>query len=419
MIKEVSNNLSTEQAQLDWLAQATGRVPLPDREIREHLAPALLATIGGSAGFNSALAQVGRLTVSRVNRTRAGGFQALLSGTHVQQVVRLGTDETGRITSLLLTVHHPAPQSWEAVDAWLSGFGSRVSFAAAEIDSNGICRVVHGINAETPRPIGSAFKLYVLGALGRAVAQGRAQWDERLAIRNSYKSLLSGVMQHRPDGETLSLAEFADYMMGISDNTATDHLIHRLGREAVEREFTLLGHRQPAANIPLLTTRAMFQFKCGADCGAVHRYAASPPAKRRAMLEQLESLPLPRVQQAWQEPRHIDDIEWFASAADLCRAYAGLWRLYQPPIDHALTCNDEGLALDATMFPTVWSKPGSEPGVMSLNYLVRTATGRTLVASLTVSDPTGGLTRSVDLALPVIRGAFHLLEASELIGAER
>jgi len=71
------------------------------------------------------------------------------------------------------------------------------------------------------------------------------------------------------------------------------------------------------------------------------------------------------------------------------------------------------------MFPTVWSKPGSEPGVMSLNYLVRTATGRTLVASLTVSDPTGGLTRSVDLALPVIRGAFHLLEASELIGAER
>jgi hypothetical protein len=398
------------------MVQATRRVPLPDSEIREHLAPALLAAVGGPEGFNAALAAVGHLTLSGVQRARTGGLQAILSGVDAQRMVRLGSDESGRIGGLLVTLHQPPPESWEEVDTRLAGLAARVSFGASEIAPDGTCRLVHGVDAETARPIGSAFKLYVLAALGRAVALGLADWGEQLAIRDDWKSLPSGVLQDRSEGEALSLAEFADPMMGISDNTATDHLIHRLGRDAVERELALLGNRHPDANIPFLTTRAMFQFKCGADPIAAGRYLALPQEGRRAMLEEMERLPLPQLQKAWPEPRHIDDIEWFASATDICRAYAGLLQLDQPQIDHALTRNDEGLTLDETRFPTVWSKPGSEPGVLCLSYLARTATGRTLVTSLSLSDPAptaGDLARFVDLALSVIRGAFDLLESSE------
>lgn len=57
----------------------------------------------------------------------------------------------------------------------------------------------------------------------------------------------------------LTLAEFADHMVSISDDTATDHLIHHLGREAVQRQLALFGHCRPEAGTPLLTTRAMFR----------------------------------------------------------------------------------------------------------------------------------------------------------------
>ena len=47
---------------------------------------------------------------------------------------------------------------------------------------DGTCEPVEGVSADTVRPLGSGFKLYVLGALARAVRTGRASWDQQLAI---------------------------------------------------------------------------------------------------------------------------------------------------------------------------------------------------------------------------------------------
>jgi hypothetical protein len=113
----------------------------------------------------------------------------------------------------------------------------------------------------------------------------------------------------------------------------------------------------------------------------------------------------------WAEPRDIDDVESFASAADICRAYAGLFALDQPEIGHALATTDEGLNLEQSRFTTVWFKPGREVGVQSQNYLARTVDGRVYAVSLLVSDPATAfdIDDMTARGLSVIRHAFGLL----------
>ncbi|MEV4014520.1 serine hydrolase [Nonomuraea angiospora] len=413
MIDETAAGTSRPPAedQLDWLLDASLRGPLPDGEIRRHLAPALLAAIGGPDGFNAALAAVGPLTLRETLTTQPDQVQAAVRGHTTGYRIAVHVEAAGRVDNMHLTPDEPEPTSWTEIDTRLAELGARVSFAAAQIEPDGQCRIAHGLDADTQRPIGSAFKLYVLGALAQAVAEGWLSWNEQLAIRDEYKSLPSGTLQNRPAGTTLPLSEYADHMISISDNTATDHLIHRLGRDAVRRQLSLFGHRQPDANVPILTTKAFFQLKATSEHGRTRQYLALPTHQRIAAVLELERLPLPEVHETWSEPRYIDQIEYFASPADICHAYAGLLRLDQPEIHHALSLNDDGLHLDALQFPAVWYKGGSEPGVVTLHYLARTADGRALATSLMVSDPTTA-PDTIDVAAKsqsIVRGAFHLL----------
>lgn len=403
--------VTTADEQLGWLVTASARIPLSENEIQQRVAPALLTASGGTAGFNAAAGAVGPLTVVRAATAahRADHARSVVRGGGRDYLLTVRVDGTGRISHLELTPDEVLPASWPEVDTLLTALSGRVSFAAAALEPDGTCRIEHGFNPDTLRPIGSGFKLYVLGALGQAVTEGRASWSESLAIREDHKSLPSGILQDRPAGDALPLADHADLMMSISDNTATDHLIHRLGRDAMVRQLRLFSHQQPHVNEPFLTTKAFFQFRFRTT--EERRYLSMPVAERLGVLEQLEQLPLPDTSQPWTAPRNIDGIEWFASPADICRAYAGLLRLDQPEIGHALSLDTGGLGLDPDEFPTVWYKPGSEPGVMTLNYLARNASGRAMAVSLMVSDLTEPLDSMDTLAegRHIIRGAFHLL----------
>ena len=50
-------------------------------------------------------------------------------------------------------------------------------------------------------------------------------------------------------------------MISISDNTATDHLLHHLGRRNVEGQMVAMGHGTPQRNRPLLSTREMVMLR--------------------------------------------------------------------------------------------------------------------------------------------------------------
>lgn len=403
--------VTTPEQQLSWVLDVSGRIPAPEAEIREHVTSELLAAAGGPAGFNAALGGLGRLTLVEILAAQPDGLDAQVRGRTDEYLLQLHVEQGGRIDGLRISLNDPPPTSWAQVNEQLAALGARVSFTASEIGANGRCQVVHGVNENVARPLGSAFKLYVLGALGKAVADHRASWSERLAIRDDWKSLPSGVLQNDPAGTEHTLAEYADKMISISDNTATDHLIHRLGRDAVQRQVLLFGNRQPLANIPFLTTKALFELKATDDYPArADAYLALPRFARFAAVDALERLPLTGLH-GWEQPEKIDQLEWFGSPADMCRAFSGLRKENQAEIDHALSINDAGIGLDRTRFPTVWFKGGSEPGVLTLNFLARTANGRTLVTSVMVSDPVHPLDENhvAGVGLAVAKGAFQLM----------
>ncbi|MEV4316198.1 serine hydrolase [Actinocrispum sp. NPDC049592] len=406
----VAAAVPTAEQQLDWVLDASGRVPLPENEIREHVAQVLLDAVSGPAGVNAALTSLGRLTLDKIVVSQPNVVQANVHAPADDYLMSVHTDQSGLIDGLRASPNNPAPTSWSEVDAKLSALGARVSFGASEIVADGQCRVVHGVGEQVQRPLGSAFKLYVLGALGKAVAEHRASWTEQLAIRDDWKSLPSGVLQNDPAGTQHTLAEYADKMISISDNTATDHLIHRLGRDAVQRQLFAFGNQRPQANIPFLTTKAMFELKATQYPARADAYLALPEWAKPVAVNALERLPLTGLA-GWQKPEKIDQIEWFGSPNDMCRAYSGLAKENQPEIGHALSINDAGIGLDRTRFPVIWYKGGSEPGVLTMNFLTRTATGRTFVSSVMVSDTAAPLNENhvAGQALAIVKGAFQLM----------
>ena len=104
-------------------------------------------------------------------------------------------------------------------------------------------------------------------------------------------------------------------MISISDNTATDHLIDRLGRENVEASLSRMGHSDPVVSIPFLTTREFFLLKLLAEQRAAYLELGSEG--RCGFLDtDLAGRPIgDAIANAaeWIAPVEIDSIEWFAS----------------------------------------------------------------------------------------------------------
>jgi hypothetical protein len=406
----------TAAGQLRWVLAASGRVPVPADEQTAHLSQSVLAAVGGPQGFNDTLAALGPLTLEGMVSESPGYVQATVRHTGGLLTVVVQADGAGLIALLLFLPYTPDPRSWAEVDEQLRALAPQASFVSAVIGADGRCRTVHGVAEDTQRPLASAFKLYVLGALGRAVAQGRARWDEPLAVRDDWKSVPSGRLQDAPAGTVLPLRRYAELMISISDNTATDHLIHRLGRAEVQAEFARFGNRRPAANTPLPTTRNVFTLKGVHSPAAADGWLKLPRPLRAAALPVLDRVPLSRIQ-PFPEPRMIEKIEWFGSPTDMCRAFAGLARQHTDPalspVGGALSINDGAIGLDRSRYPTVWFKGGSEPGVLTLNHLARTAAGETVVSSVMLADPDNALDDpAVQIrATAIARAAIHLATA--------
>jgi hypothetical protein len=346
------------------------------------------------------------------------GIVSADAGTGVRSQIWLAVDSQGLISGLRIspTSTGPTPASWAGVDATLRSVAPQVRLLVADVTS-GSCQPVHGIDPGSAAPIGAAFKLYVLDALGRAAAAGTVRWDQPLTVTAQLKSLPAGTLQDEPDGTRVSVLDAAAAMMSVSDNTATDMLINLVGRPSVEAALTSTGMASPDLDQPLLTTREIFTLKLSQWPSLAMRYATGDETSRRALLAStVDREPLPAVAAAgdWVTPRDIDSVEYFASPSDICRAYASLAGLArQPglsPIGQVLTLSDDGLALDPGQWQTTWFKGGSEPGVMALSYLATTRTGHSYVVTALAEDPSQPIDEAAatPTMLTAIRGAFAL-----------
>jgi hypothetical protein len=333
--------------------------------------------------------------------------------------VSITVDSRGLISGLAIRPVVPtSAANWHAVVAAVQSVGPSVHMLVADT-TDGTCRPIHAIDPSTAAPLGSVFKLYVLAALGDAVAVGRVGWNQSLTVTAGVKSLPSGVLQDLPDGTRVTVGEAAAKMISLSDNTASDMLIARLRRRAVEAELARAGMSDPARDLPFLTTRELFMLKFDRWPQLAERYARAGATGRRALLSTLDRLgmlPGLAVGRTWTAPRDIDGIEWFASAQDLCRAYVWLAGLARKPglepIADVLEINDGGLGLDPARWTSVWFKGGSEPGVLTMTYQATRRQGDRYFVAVLAADRDAPIEQAAPRLLSAIRAAFTLAASS-------
>ena len=424
--------------QARWLVSAAAHPPIPASQITAHLDQAFLAKVT-PAGLDSTLVLFKGIhldsvaastpddvvfiaTASQVTKVKIGvsvDARGLISGLELQPAGNSPSAPTAPVPPL------PVPATWAGVDTNIRSVAPAVRFLAASVTASG-CTPIQGIDANTPAPLGSSFKLYVLDALAAAIAAGKVSWNQQLTITSQVKSGGSGILRADPDGTRLAVQQVASDMIAVSDNTAADMLIGLLGRAAVEKATRTSGIADPALDVPFLTTREQFILKLDDWPKLADRYLALGPAGRARFLAQtVDHIQLGLNTPAWTQPRDINSIEWFASPADICRLYASLAGLArQPklaPVASILARNPGamglsvpgGLGLSPRQWQSVWYKGGSEPGVMTLNYLATTRTGRTYVVSVLTENPSRPLPAQAQATLNnAIKGAFELAALS-------
>ncbi len=248
-------------------------------------------------------------------------------------------------------------------------------------------------NANKSFSIGSTFKLYILGKLLESIQAGQLQWTEILPIHEEWKSLPSGTMQNIASGTPETLYHYAENMISISDNTATDHLLYFLGRENVEDMLPKMGNFSETQHLPLLSTLEMFKLKWAIPTKDTQEYLNALLPEKRKDLELLTQIPITSVGQngiPTNSPTFIQELEWHATTDENCSAILWLGQRSSPELDKILSKNipliDSGELL-SPYWKAVGFKGGSEPGVLSMTYLLKNERGVQACLSLTWNNP--------------------------------
>lgn len=100
------------------------------------------------------------------------------------------------------------------------------------------------LNADTRFPTASVIKVAVLVEAFRRHADGTLSLDERVAVPGANKVGGAGILRELHDGAELSLRDLARLMIVLSDNSATNVLVKRLGAARVNETMRGLGLEQ-------------------------------------------------------------------------------------------------------------------------------------------------------------------------------
>lgn len=304
-------------------------------------------------------------------------------GMLVPLTLGVASAEPFRIHTLWLGVPEREVKNIQEVAERFDNFPGVTSFVAAKFPSDPSAKmeILASHEDEKSLAIGSAFKLYILGALVEEIAAGKRKWTDVTNIKKEFKSFPSGTMHEWPDGAPVTLHTLATLMISQSDNTATDHLLFLLGRERVEAMLAPMGNEHVDRNKPFLSTLEMFKIKGRAQKELRKKYLAAELEQKREILQK-EVAALQKsdidLSAAVSKPTAIDKIEWFASASDLARAMR--WLLDHTKDGEAargrgvLSVN-LGLDFSREQFAFAGFKGGSETGVLNLTFVFETKSG--------------------------------------------
>lgn len=310
----------------------------------------------------------------------------------VRGPMTIGEADPRLVVGLLLNDYQPVDDDVDTIRANIAALPGVVSVLYAPLDA--AAPPTFAINSDRQMAIGSTFKLYILAALARSIASGERKWSDVASLDR--KSLPSGQMQNWPEGSPVTLHSLASMMISISDNTATDVLLHEVGVDAVEAELIGSGHADPDRTLPFLSTLQMFALKGTED--NLRKYEAASEVGQRRILDDFEDdfggdpklITPPR----FTEPAAIDTVEWFASGDDLRKLMRTLADLPDPTARQIMSINTALPKARRDEWRYTGYKGGSEPGVLNLTWLLQDKAERWYVLAMSWNNTEAAVSHS-------------------------
>lgn len=273
------------------------------------------------------------------------------------------------VTDYYGSVQYPADQNLSLTQAAdkFETLSQQPALLVGRIRPGMQCDVVLGRQQALPRSTASQFKLWVLGGVARAIAEGTISIDSTTITLVASELAPAGLMNHEPLGTVFPLQDVTTLMMANSDNTATDLLHELVGRDWIEQIVTEFENTHANLLTPFLGISEQFLLLSDVTLSQAQSFVSGTETFQQQFLEtEIEPLgsyvddPHPYFHQSL-----VLDGTWRASPVDICKAFAHLLRL--PQGSDAIMATDQALGAQAAQpevrgqWDRVWYKGGSLP----------------------------------------------------------
>ncbi|MFL6353630.1 MAG: serine hydrolase [Bryobacteraceae bacterium] len=128
----------------------------------------------------------------------------------------------------------------QRVKAKIGSFQGRLSAYAKNLSTG----LSYGILADPPVRTASTIKLAIMVECFSEAAEGKLKWAEPIKVTEIEKVSGTGVVQELSDGVALPIRDLMHLMIVVSDNSATNLILNRIGGNAVNARMAQLGLQQ-------------------------------------------------------------------------------------------------------------------------------------------------------------------------------
>jgi beta-lactamase class A len=146
---------------------------------------------------------------------------------------------------------NPAAVIDQRIQAAIQGFPGSVSLYAENLDTG----ISYALRADAPVPTASTIKLPIMVELFAQASEGKLDWNQKLMLTDADKVSGSGVLTELSAGDALPIRDLMHLMIVVSDNTATNLILDRIGGNAVNVRMAQLGLKQTAVMRKIMQTR--------------------------------------------------------------------------------------------------------------------------------------------------------------------
>lgn len=130
----------------------------------------------------------------------------------------------------------------QQIQSAMKDFPGSVSLYAKNLDTG----ATYGLRPGEPVTTASTIKLPIMVELFAEAQEGKLDWNQKLVLTDQDKVSGSGVLTELSAGDALPIRDLMHLMIVVSDNTATNMILDRIGGDAVNARMAQLGLKQTA-----------------------------------------------------------------------------------------------------------------------------------------------------------------------------